>query len=61
MSGRVCMFKRSDMTVFKDLGEDDYFGDIGFFSEVERTVSARTLDFTDVMFIKQEDFVLIAQ
>ena len=49
----------NDITVIKQLREGDLFGEKSFFTNRERTVSARSLDFTTVYVIKQEDFLSI--
>lgn len=49
----------SDTTVVKTLKEGDLFGEKSFFTDKQRTVSAKSIDFTTVYIINQEEFISI--
>lgn len=49
----------NDVTIIKRLKEKDLFGEKSFFTNRERSVSARSCDFTTVYVINQEEFVNI--
>jgi len=49
----------SDITVIKRLKEGELFGEKSFFTNKERLVSGRSIDFTTVYVINQEDFLAI--
>ena len=49
----------SDITVIKRLKEGELFGEKSFFTNKERLVSGRSIDFTTVYVINQEDFIAI--
>ena len=49
----------SDISVIKHLKERDMFGEKTFFTNRERSVSARSCDFTTVYVINQEEFLSI--
>lgn len=44
-----------------DLVKDDYFGEIGFFTDNRRIMSAKSRDFTEVYAIYKSDFLEIAE
>lgn len=47
----------NDTTVLKKLKPGEIFGELSFFTNFERTTSARSTDFTNVFMIKQADFL----
>ena len=47
----------NDTTVLKKLKPGEIFGELSFFTNFERTTSARSTDFTNVFMIKQSDFL----
>ena len=49
----------NDTTVIRKLKPGDFFGEKSFFANHDRTFSARSLDFTTVCIIKQDEFLNI--
>ena len=54
------MIHKKSHTYLIDLMKDDYFGEIGFFTDNRRTVSAKSRDFTETYAIHKSDFLEIA-
>jgi len=46
-------------TRIKNLGVGDCFGEIGFFTGMERTASARAIDFSSLYYVNREKFLLL--
>ena len=49
----------NEVTILKKLHPGEIFGELSFFTNSERTTSARSTDFTNVFMIKQQDFLEI--
>lgn len=49
----------NESTILKKMQPGEIFGELSFFTNSERTTSARSTDFTNVFMIKQEDFLMI--
>jgi len=45
------------MTFIHELNPMDHFGEISFFTSTPRSVTARTINFTECLFLKQENFI----
>ena len=54
------MIHKSSHTYITDLAKDDHFGEIGFFTDNRRTLSAKCRDFTETYVIYKKDFLDIA-
>ena len=50
-SGKVCVIHKASHTYLTDLFKYDYFGEIAFFSELKRSCSIMSLDYTDMTYI----------
>lgn len=61
MQGMIAMIHKATHTYFLDLVKDQYFGDIEFFSENPRILTAKSRDFTEVYAINKSDFLTIAE
>lgn len=48
-NGKVDIFHHSTKSTFKELGPNEYFGEIAFFTERPRCASAKCLDFVDLL------------
>jgi hypothetical protein len=48
-NGKVDIFHHSTKSTFKELGPNQYFGEIAFFTERPRCASAKCLDFVDLL------------
>lgn len=48
-NGKVDIFHHSTKSTFKELGQNEYFGEIAFFTERPRCASAKCLDFVDLL------------
>jgi hypothetical protein len=46
------------MTYIKELGSDDFMGECAFFTGQSRKASARSKNFTDVIVLYKNDFIL---
>lgn len=45
------------MSFIKELIKDDYFGEIGFFSDLKRQATIKSRDYTDVMILSKTSFL----
>lgn len=59
-AGRVSVIDKSTKTHIIDLGQDKYFGEISFFSDIPRQATIRARDFTEVLVLKRDDFLQMA-
>jgi len=59
--GIVVLLQQSSQTFIYELKSNEYFGEISFFSGLPRTVSARTLAFTEMLFINSENFIEVCK
>ena len=48
--------RKKTRTYIKDLDKDDYFGEIGFFSEKPRQATAKSRDFTHLLVLDHDTF-----
>ena len=56
VKGKVAILHRKSRTYIKDLGIDDFFGEIGFFSEKPRQSTAKSRDFTHLLVLDHDMF-----
>lgn len=56
VKGKVAILHRKSRTYIKDLGKDDFFGEIGFFSEKPRQATAKSRDFTHLLVLDHDSF-----
>ena len=56
VKGKVAILHRKSRTYIKDLGKDDFFGEIGFFSEKPRQATAKSRDFTHLLVLDHDKF-----
>lgn len=56
LTGLVTVLHKATQTYIKDLMKDQYFGEIGFFSEKTRQCTVKCRDFTEVLELTYEDF-----
>ncbi len=56
VSGLVTVLHKKTQTYIIDLKQDQYFGEIGFFSDKPRTATVKSRDFTEVLELAFEDF-----
>lgn len=61
VKGKVAILHRKSRTYIKDLGKDDFFGEIGFFSEKPRQATAKSRDFTHLLVLDHEKFAAKAE
>lgn len=55
------MIHRATHTYFIDLGVGDNFGEIGFFTDNPRLLSAKSRDYCELYCINKRDFIKIAE
>ena len=55
------MIQRSTHTFLKDLQVGDSFGEIGFFTDNPRLLSAKSRDYCEFYVIEKKDFLKIAE
>lgn len=60
-SGKVCVLHRKTHTYLDDLTEDDYFGELSFFTEMPRTTSVKSRDFTNVIYLDRASYLILAE
>lgn len=61
VKGKVAILHRKSRTYIKDLGKDDFFGEIGFFSEKPRQSTAKSRDFTHLLVLEHDKFAKKAE
>jgi CRP-like cAMP-binding protein len=59
--GKVALIHKDTKTFIKDLIADDHFGEIGFFSCIQRQASVRARDFTEVLTLNKQEFLQVAE
>ena len=57
IQGDVIILQKTTKTYIKDLTVQHIFGEIGFFSGSPRTVTARSRNFSEIMYLNQMDFL----
>jgi CRP-like cAMP-binding protein len=60
VNGRVNVLHRASKTHIIDLIKDQYFGEISFFTEMQRHATIKVKDFTDVLILDRESFISMA-
>jgi len=55
--GNVVIIQKSTHTYIKELQVDEYFGEIAFFSDMNRTATARSRGFTEVLSLSKQSFI----
>ena len=55
LDGKVEIYHESTRTVFVELGKKEYFGEIAFFLDRVRSCSARSLIFSELLYLQKED------
>jgi len=61
VNGLATVLHKKTQTYIKDLKEDDYFGEIGFFSDKRRQATVKARDFTELLELTYEGFIETAQ
>ena len=59
-TGRVSVIDKKTKTHITDLVQDQYFGEIAFFSNIERQSTIKARDFSEMLVLKREDFLSMA-
>lgn len=59
--GTVVIMQKSTHTYIKELLVDEYFGEVAFFSDLNRQATARSRGFTEVLSLNKESFRETAQ
>lgn len=59
IGGNVEVFHRKTQTVFKLLPKHSFFGEIGFFINVQRTASVKSFEYSELLKISSFDFLVI--
>lgn len=49
------------MSFLAELRKDDYFGEISFFSTLPRQATVKSIDYTDVFTLVQDEFMEISE
>ena len=60
VTGLVTVLHKKTQTYIRDLKEDHYFGEIGFFSEKKRQTTVKSRDFTEVLELTYESFFQVS-
>jgi CRP-like cAMP-binding protein len=55
------MLHKASHTFLIDLNKSDYFGEIEFFTEEPRIITAKSREYTEVYAIHRKDFLRIAE
>lgn len=55
--GNVILIDNSSLTFIHELQQMDHFGEISFFLDVPRICAAWTNTFTELLFLKRENFL----
>ncbi|CDW82005.1 UNKNOWN [Stylonychia lemnae] len=58
--GTVVIMQKKSHTYIKELQVDEYFGEISFFSQLNRHATARSRGFTEVLSLNKEEFMTTA-
>jgi hypothetical protein len=61
MSGKIRIYQAETKTVFKELSEKEYFGEISFFTNNPRCASAHSIDFVDVLSLTRANFNALSE
>jgi CRP-like cAMP-binding protein len=54
--GHVNLVHKKTKTKIKELGVDNFFGEISFFSNKPRAASAKCLGFAEILSLEKDDF-----
>ncbi len=60
VSGKVAVIDKKSKTHIQDLIQDQYFGEISFFSEIERQATVKARDFSEMLILRRDDFLQMA-
>lgn len=60
VNGKVSIIHKSSKTHILDLFKDRYFGEIAFFTDLNRQSTVNSRDFTEVFILKREEFLHMA-
>ena len=58
VKGKCAIIHRKTKTYVRDIGKDEYFGEIAFFSEKPRQTTVKSRDFTHVLVLEHNAFAL---
>ena len=61
VTGLVTILHKKTQTYIRDLKQDQYFGEIEFFSQKPRFTTVKSRDFTEVLVLTYETFADVAQ
>lgn len=61
VTGLVTILHKETQTYIRDLKQDQYFGEIEFFSQKPRFTTVKSRDFTEVLVLTYETFADVAQ
>ena len=61
VTGLVTIVHRKTQTYIRDLKQDQYFGEIGFFSDKKRQATVKSRDFTEVLELTYDSFCEVAK
>ena len=60
-SGKVEIFHFFSSSYLKTLTKDESFGEVSFFTGKPHSISARSVDFSSIYYIKREEFILLLE
>ena len=61
ITGRVAVIHQKTHSYLEDLIRDEYFGEIGFFSDSPRCATVKSRDFTELFVIDSDTFLEVAE
>lgn len=61
VTGLVTVLHKETQTYIRDLKQDQYFGEIEFFSDKKRLTTVKSRDFTEVLELTYQQFVDVAK
>jgi len=59
LKGTVLITHHETGLIYKELSDDSFFGDIGFFSRARRCAQAETITFVNIAYLDIEDFTTL--
>ena len=60
VSGKVSIIDKKTKTHIIDLIQDQYFGEISFFSDIPRQATVKARDFCEMLVLRRDDFLTMA-
>ena len=57
MKGSIMLLHKSSHTFIKELEQDEFFGEVAFFTDLPRKATARAKNIAEVLILDQNDFV----